>query len=81
MAVCSWNLFSGCVVVDRGPCVVHNQYLCGNGSRSVRGTRAVAVNRGCCVVHKSGCVIMEIYPCVVLGERLCGSGSRSVRGT
>jgi hypothetical protein len=36
------------VVVNRGPCVVLEQWLCGSESRSVRGTRAVGVlvNRG-----------------------------------
>jgi hypothetical protein len=31
------------VVVDRGPCVVLEQWLCCSGSRSMLGTRAVAV--------------------------------------
>jgi hypothetical protein len=36
-------LNSGCVVKESGPFVVLNQWLCGSGSRSVRGTSSVAV--------------------------------------
>jgi hypothetical protein len=31
-------LFSRCLVEDRGPCVVLEQWLCGTASRSVIGT-------------------------------------------
>jgi hypothetical protein len=36
-------LISGCVVMERGPCVVLEMWLCGCGSGSLRGSRLVAV--------------------------------------
>jgi hypothetical protein len=36
-------LNSGCVVMGTYPCVVLEQCVCGSGSLSVRGTRAVAL--------------------------------------
>jgi hypothetical protein len=37
------NLSSGCVIVDRGHCLVLHQCLYSSGLFSVRGTRAVTV--------------------------------------
>jgi hypothetical protein len=47
----------------------------------VRGTRAVAVDRGSCLVLKSGCVVLKSIPCVVLEQWLSVSVTISVRGT
>jgi hypothetical protein len=51
----SWYLISGCVVVDRGPCVVLDHWC-------------LVVDPGSCVILKSCCVLMDRGPCVVLDQ-------------
>jgi hypothetical protein len=61
-----------------------DQWLCGSGSRSVLGTRAVAVWWWIAVrvwYWSSGCVVEDRGPCVELHQWLYSSGLLSVRGT
>jgi hypothetical protein len=55
-----------------------------NGTRSVRGTAAIAMTL-CNTVRvwywSSSYLVPKRGSCVVLEEWMCGNGSRSVRGT
>jgi hypothetical protein len=41
--ISAWYLNSGCMVVERDPWVVLEQFVCRNGTRSVLATGAVSV--------------------------------------
>jgi hypothetical protein len=66
IVVRAWNYSSVCIVVTFGPCVVQEQWRCDIESRSVRGTRSVAVYLwflvldlynccGCVIVNRGSC--------------------------
>jgi hypothetical protein len=63
--------------VDFGPCVVHEQWLCGSEPMSVLGSRVVAVWLFV-VIHAwykgSGYVLLNLGPCVGIDQWLyiCG---------
>jgi hypothetical protein len=69
------------MVVGFGPFVVLEQCLCGIESRSVRGTRSVAVDLWI-LFHEwykcSGCVLVNRGPCLVQEQWLYSSVFRTV---
>jgi hypothetical protein len=66
----AWYLKIGCVVVDRGPCEIFDQWLCNNGLWSMRDTIAVymlwTAVRGWFLIN--GSIVVDFSPCVVLEQ-------------
>jgi hypothetical protein len=79
---CYWSTF--CAVVKRFPCVVLEQFLCGNentGRAWYWSIFCVVGEHGPFLVLDHLFVVMEHGPFVVLEQFLCGSRIRSVCGT